>query len=77
MVWHRESTERRSSLLVLANGLPESQGGLLASTPFLLELLAPRAQRRDSPRFLANSLLSGQPLPSPSYMLQGDVRVSR
>lgn len=66
-----------SGLLALADGLPESQGGLLASKPILLELLAPRTQRRNFPRFLADSLLSGQPLPSLSYTLGGDFRVSR
>ena len=54
-----------------------ARGGLLASTAFLLELLAPRTQRRNFPRLLANSLHSGQPLPSPSYVLGGDLRVSR
>lgn len=70
-------SERGGRLLALAHGLPASQGGLLAPEPLLLELPAPRTQRRNFPRFLANSLLSGQPLPSPSYTLGGDFRVSR
>lgn len=72
-----ESMRWVERLLALADGLPGSQGGLLASKPFLLELLAPRTQRRNFPRFLADSLLSGQPLPSLSYTLGGDFRVSR
>lgn len=62
---------------MITHGLPERQDGLLASKSLLLELLAPKTPRRNFPPFLASSLLSGQPLPSPSYMLEGDFRVSR
>lgn len=77
VVWHSQSAEVGEEVAGTGDGLPESQGGLLAAASLLLELLAPRTQRRNFPRLLANSLLSGQPLQLRVNMLRGALRVSR